>query len=281
MVSPADTPAPVSPWTPEQLALLPHDNGGLRLVVTIWVLNFLALTFLLARVYCKFLRHRGLWWDDGILIAAYVGRNLLTRGQMGPAGNVPLTCICVQVCSTVETALLSYSVKLGYGYHIWDTPPEFISLVPDLLLVITVSGTFSLTAVIWSKTSFALTLLRLTQGWLKVVVWFIIVTMNIAIGLSILFTWVQCSPIQKSWNPFLEGTCWAPTVLVHYNIFSAGMLPSFPAPGPVRLTNPCHLAYSAAMDIALALLPWKLIWGLQMRRQEKIGVAFAMSCGVL
>jgi hypothetical protein len=35
------------------------------------------------------------------------------------------------------------------------------------------------------------------------------------------------------------------------------------------------------MDISLALLPWKLIWGLQMKKQEKIGVAFAMSCGLL
>lgn len=69
---PNDIPPPVSPWTPEQLALLPHDNAGMRLVVSIWVMNFLALAFLLARVYCKFLRHRGLWWDDGVLIAAYV-----------------------------------------------------------------------------------------------------------------------------------------------------------------------------------------------------------------
>ena len=35
------------------------------------------------------------------------------------------------------------------------------------------------------------------------------------------------------------------------------------------------------MDIALALLPWKLIVGLQMKRKEKIGVIFAMSMGVL
>jgi hypothetical protein len=70
----ADAPPPVSPWTPEQLALLPHDNAGMRLVVSIWVMNSLALAFLLTRVYCKFLRHRGLWWDDGVLIAAYVSR---------------------------------------------------------------------------------------------------------------------------------------------------------------------------------------------------------------
>ena len=41
------------------------------------------------------------------------------------------------------------------------------------------------------------------------------------------------------------------------------------------------LAYSAAMDITLALLPWTVIWGLQMKLQEKVGVAIAMSCGIL
>lgn len=40
-------------------------------------------------------------------------------------------------------------------------------------------------------------------------------------------------------------------------------------------------AYSAAMDFALALFPWVLIWKVQMRRVEKLGVAFGMSLGVL
>ena len=34
------------------------------------------------------------------------------------------------------------------------------------------------------------------------------------------------------------------------------------------------------MDIVLALLPWKLVWPLNMRRKEKIGVIVAMSMGV-
>lgn len=41
------------------------------------------------------------------------------------------------------------------------------------------------------------------------------------------------------------------------------------------------LAYSAAMDVTLTLLPWKLIWGLNMKKQERIGIAVAMSCGIL
>jgi hypothetical protein len=47
--------------------------------------------------------------------------------------------------------------------------------------------------------------------------------------------------------------------------------------GRVYLTD---VALSAAMDIILALLPWKIVWGLQMKRIEKIGVGIAMSCGV-
>jgi len=35
------------------------------------------------------------------------------------------------------------------------------------------------------------------------------------------------------------------------------------------------------MDFVLALLPWKIIWNLQMKRKEKFGVALAMSMGIL
>ena len=35
------------------------------------------------------------------------------------------------------------------------------------------------------------------------------------------------------------------------------------------------------MDLTLAMLPWTIIWGLQMKLKEKIGVAIAMSCGVV
>lgn len=41
------------------------------------------------------------------------------------------------------------------------------------------------------------------------------------------------------------------------------------------------VAYSAIVDFVLALLPWKIILSLQMQRHEKIGVAVAMSLGLL
>lgn len=41
------------------------------------------------------------------------------------------------------------------------------------------------------------------------------------------------------------------------------------------------IAYSGTMDIALALLPWKLFLPLTMDRAEKIGITAAMSMGIL
>ena len=116
--------------------------------------------------------------------------------------------------------MLTAMVSLGYGGHIWDFPVENF---PKLLLYINIAGTFSPTAVIWSKTSFAVTLLRVTEGKMKAFVWFLIVSGNIIMGLTPVFLWVQCKPVEKSWNPFVPGTCWAPEVLVKFNIFSGGM----------------------------------------------------------
>lgn len=85
--------------------------------------------------------------------------------------------------------------------------------------------------------------------------------MNIVLGLSAMSYWVQCSPIQKSWNPLVGGTCWDPRFAIVYGIVAAG--------------------YSGVMDLALAILPWNIIMALQMQTKEKVGVALAMSMGVL
>lgn len=61
-----------APLSPEQLALLPHDDRGPALYGVSWGLTALASTLLGLRVYCKLLGHRALWWDDWILIASWV-----------------------------------------------------------------------------------------------------------------------------------------------------------------------------------------------------------------
>ncbi len=59
--------------TPDELALLPHDDRGPTLCGVSWLLTVLASGFLTLRIYCKFIGRRTLWWDDWILIASWVG----------------------------------------------------------------------------------------------------------------------------------------------------------------------------------------------------------------
>ena len=40
-------------------------------------------------------------------------------------------------------------------------------------------------------------------------------------------------------------------------------------------------AWSAAMDFALAILPWHVVLGLNMKRKEKLTVACGLSLGIL
>ena len=112
-----------------------------------------------------------------------------------------------------------------------------------------------------SKMSFAMTLLRLVDGKTRMFVWFVIVSSTLLASLSMLFLWVQCNPVAKNWQPMLPGTCWNPNVNVIIGIAGG--------------------VYSTLGDWVLALLPWKVIWKLQMQRKEKIGVGIAMSMGIL
>ena len=48
-----------------------EDTGPLMRVV-VWMLVGVSGIFLALRIYCKFLKHRGLWWDDHVLVAAWV-----------------------------------------------------------------------------------------------------------------------------------------------------------------------------------------------------------------
>ncbi|KAH8894648.1 hypothetical protein GQ53DRAFT_716373 [Thozetella sp. PMI_491] len=209
---------------------LPHDNQGPWFAAVIWVLTGLAAVFLVLRLYCKATRGKKLWWDDYVLVAAFG-------------------------CLVAQTSLLTYLVHLGFGKHSWD-----ITDWTTYLFIANVTGVCSIVAAAWSKTSFAITLLRFTDGWMRKTVWITIVTVNLFLGLSAVFTYVQCTPVQRLWDFSVPGKCWSPNVIVTYNSFSS--------------------AYSGAMDILLAVLPWRIITRRSLNRKERLGLLSAMSMGI-
>jgi hypothetical protein len=140
--------------------------------------------------------------------------------------------------------------------------------------------TFSIAGIILSKVSFGLTLLRLTDGWLKVYVWFAIATLFLfAVPVAVL-PWVLCKPITKTFVDILPGTCIDKNPSVRYGRFQAGSYAKLRRCETIAWLT-YMVAWAAIMDISLALMPWKILWNLQMRFAEKIGVGIAMSLGIL
>jgi len=115
--------------------------------------------------------------------------------------------------------MTSAAVSLGYGKHIWDMDP---TVFPPLILVSNVAGTFSILAALWSKTSFAMTVLRISTGWVRWAVWMIIVSLTVIMGAAAAFEWIKCTPVEKNWNKKLQGTCWPTEVVIYYYSFSSG-----------------------------------------------------------
>ncbi len=121
----------------------------------------------------------------------------------------------------VGISIISYCISLGLGKHSWDVDPGNFA---PLFKALTVAATLSITDSGWSKTSFALTILRLTDGWLRGFVWFLIGSVNVAMAVTALLNWIHCTPVERVWNFQAQGTCWPFEVVQSYDVFSAGSL---------------------------------------------------------
>ncbi|KAK0663487.1 hypothetical protein QBC41DRAFT_359374 [Cercophora samala] len=207
-----------------QLRLDPKTDYGPQLNATVWLLISVSAVFLFTRLYLKNCQNRGLWWDDYFLLGSWV----LLAAQAG---------------------LISDVVSLGYGRQVIAV--ENFPLFP---IRVNVLSTFLIMANLWGKTSFALTLLRIPERWIRTSVWAILISLTGTLVVSAVMVWISCLDLK------LKGRCVPVEVSLRYNIFSC--------------------VFSATVDVVLAFLPWKFLWALEMGMKEKVGVVIAMSMGV-
>ncbi|KAF7715364.1 Uncharacterized protein PECH_001429 [Penicillium ucsense] len=213
------------------------QDQGPKILVVCWILVIVPGLILGLRVYCKVMLSRGFGWDDATILLAWT-------------------------LQLIYTAMITQSVHLGVvGKHVNSIPDR--DAIPEALKLVYISFVIIIIGCVLSKTSFALTLLRIvTKTWMKVLLWHIIISMNAIMWLCAICYLIQCSPTAALWDTRLMKTakCW-PNIVFEAIALAAG-------------------AYSGLMDLVLALLPWPVIWKLQMRRREKFGIALAMSMGI-
>ncbi|PSR90350.1 hypothetical protein BD289DRAFT_354458, partial [Coniella lustricola] len=209
---------------------------GPEVIAVVWTLAMVAACFLAARIYSKRRGHKGLWWDDMLLMASWVMLALFAGA-------------------------ITYCVQVGVGSHVNSSN---VKQTPVQLCTI-IATVFSVLGAAWSKTSFALTLLRITRASNSRIlywgIWVVAVSLNAVLSFNALVWFVYCSPSAGAWNAKIHAQCWSRLVVVDYTRFAA--------------------AYSGAMDFVLAVVPWAVILRLRsIPLREKMGVAMGMSLGV-
>lgn len=111
-----------------------------------------------------------------------------------------------------------------------------------------------------SKAAIALFLLRIVvRKWHIALLWSVMVSTAVFSSITTTLLFLQCKPVSFLWNPTIPGG-YCPV-----NFTDVGLSMG---------------AWSAAMDFVLAILPWPVVMGLNMKRKEKITIACGLSLGV-
>ncbi|EKG09387.1 hypothetical protein MPH_13586 [Macrophomina phaseolina MS6] len=157
------------------------------------------------------------------------------------------------------SAVCSHAATKGYGQHTADIGIKQAALAAKITII---GQTFCIIGIATSKACVAFFLLRIvTSFWYKVVLWLCIFSAAVICILCALFDFIRCKPIKHVWDPTVPGYCWMGTEA--FTKLSVG----------VGVT-------SVICDFVLALLPWAIIWDLQMKRKEKKLIGISLSLGV-
>ena len=115
--------------------------------------------------------------------------------------------------------MLTEGIKYGIGLHYNDMD---LQKLPTTVWISYAAGFSTILATAWSKTSFGITLLRISNGWVKWFVWFIIISVNVVLGAVGTVHWVQCWPVAKLWTPTMRGTCIPLHYVEDFGTFASG-----------------------------------------------------------
>ncbi|KAH9886350.1 hypothetical protein F4778DRAFT_477734 [Xylariomycetidae sp. FL2044] len=209
-----------------------YGGQGPMLNAILWTVLVVGALFVGARVYTRKAILRSVGWDDYLIVLTVV----------------------IQILYTVF-------IHIGTGYGIGRSFADVGSpqTYSEAVMWEVFSQVAGLAMIGIGKCSVAMFLLRIVRNKIQVgVIWFCIFGTTVITLFACIGVVVQCIPVQKTWNPTLDGYCWL----------------DFPKLG---LTIG---SWFVVMDFAFAALPWFVIWDLNMKRKEKITVACGLSLGV-
>ncbi|CAO2648175.1 Nn.00g074420.m01.CDS01 [Neocucurbitaria sp. VM-36] len=199
-----------------------------------WVLAALSTLFIAARTYTRTkITTSMLGWDDWCMLVAWM-----------------FAIVC--------TSLVATGTTYGLGLHVGDIKdPEDQAMAAMYVLLAPI---FSITSAFFTKTSIIVAFMRImgpTVTWVHKLIAYaplavLFAGSAISCGIMIFF----CSPVERSWRPYLAGSCLDPVLL--------------------DIVGKTVSAYNAVMDAFCACVPYFLIRNLNIPRKDKRNLIILM-----
>ncbi|RGP65176.1 hypothetical protein FLONG3_9316 [Fusarium longipes] len=197
-------------------------------------------------------------WVQVVVALVFVVLRLYTRSQIlhsiGPDDYLVLLALILQI---IYSAFVTAGTKYGVGRRFNDigNPDAYFKAV-ELEVYSQVAGLLLIGV---GKCAVGIFLLRIVRNrFQKVFIWaFLLGTVAITLFSSVVVV-VQCDPVKSTWDKRINGTCWIDFSKVGLTVGS----------------------WFVVADFCFAILPWFVIWELNMKRKEKITVACGLSLGI-
>ncbi|KAE8360443.1 hypothetical protein BDV27DRAFT_41114 [Aspergillus caelatus] len=197
-------------------------------------------------------------WLEVVIFAVFAGLRIYTRKHiLNAIGLDDYLVVLALILHILYTIFVTIATHYGLGRLFADVGDPVIYSKATMYEVFSQVAGIMVIGV--GKGAVGTFLLRIVRN--KIQIWFIWgclgITTFITLFASITVV-IQCFPVEKTWNPTVEGTCWIDFSKVGYTVGS----------------------WFVAADFSFAILPWFIIWDLNMKQKEKITVACGLSLGI-
>ncbi|KAL1622679.1 hypothetical protein SLS56_008604 [Neofusicoccum ribis] len=210
--------------------------------------------------------------DIGIIVIAVMfALTLITLGFLAARlytrivilklpGSDDWAAVLAWIMLLIYSAFLTEATRHGLGARGTNASPVAFG---EMYKMVAIGQSFSYIGVAASKASVALFLLRIVvKTWHRIVLWAIIAVLSTICTLSSILHFARCDPVEACWDATVPGK-----FLMDPDTFTAILVAAS--------------IISVLSDIALVILPWTILYGLQMSRSEKRLIGTALSFGGL
>ncbi|CAJ2508010.1 Uu.00g091960.m01.CDS01 [Anthostomella pinea] len=237
--------------TPEYAAWASEDKGP-AIMAVVWTVTIIGMFFAAVRLYVRAAMQGRLQSDDYFIIISVV---------MG-----------VLSCS-----LTTLAITHGFGQHF-----STLALYDQQQAIIWTIGSFCPGLIAFGFPKLAvvalLTRLLIPGKWHLRFLWSLGIVCQLVLFATIGTLIGRCYPARFLWDKSIEGTCFSTDIQMKYSLFAGG---ECSMTGMSRLSTDGSQAFSAFVDLYLAIYPSFVLWRLRISIRQKLALTAALGVGFI